>query len=424
MKINERNVSRYVESFLNSIFKEKIRISCDKQNYIVSFGKSEVRYPIYKFWKTKDYDINVFKKDPIGIIFFFLTGYYEYIHKELCNDEYDRFPAKESFQYKNNLLEIPIVDLNILKIENDLSKLGLYLKRKDFFTKPKIFITHDIDHLGLFSKRKTSEVVHNMLGDLMKRKDFRQFFEKLILILTNKDPCTIEHLIELHKKHRTKGTFFLLNGKQPMKYGKAGYDVINYMRYFEDIAQKINFINGNIGVHYEPRYLINPQKISNAIDKITSVTRKSILAGRSHYLMFEVDKSYKIYDEVGIKLDTTGGYADSIGFRFGTSLPFKPYNFTEGKTYNVIEVPLIIMDGTLKGYMGLKPDEAFEKIKSIMSFIEKTNGVFTFLWHNTSFYHNGWKQWEWLYEKIIEYAKDHNFDFVVADEIIEGVNNA
>ncbi|UYO99165.1 hypothetical protein OF820_08765 [Oceanotoga sp. DSM 15011] len=63
-------------------------------------------------------------------------------------------------------------------------------------------------------------------------------------------------------------------------------------------------------------------------------------------------------------------------------------------------------------YMGLSPEKGFEKIKELIDKIDNYNGVFTFLWHNTSFYIPEWKNWEWVYEDTIKYVKNKRFEFI------------
>ncbi len=147
-----------------------------------------------------------------------------------------------------------------------------------------------------------------------------------------------------------------------------------------EIKRKIREIDGSIGIHYDARYL-NEDRMLNDIRILERVFQERIYFGRSHFLVFNIAKTLDILEKSGIKLDTTGGYAEHIGFKFGTSKPFKPYNFSTGKEYNLIEVPLIIMEGTLQSekYMKLSPQEEFDKVKSIINKIKKYNGIFTFL---------------------------------------------
>jgi hypothetical protein len=154
--------------------------------------------------------------------------------------------------------------------------------------------------------------------------------------------------------------------------------------------------------------------MKNDIEKLNNIFETKIESGRAHFLIFDIRKSFDVYEKADLKIDTTGSFADRVGFRFGTSKPFNPYNFKENREYNLIEIPLIVMDGSLQNenYMNLSPEEGFEKIKELIDKIKKYNGVFTFLWHNTSFYTHLWKDWEWVYEETLKYLKKNHFEFI------------
>ncbi len=411
MDLSYNDIITYIRKYLNRIFKSMVRLTIQNKKYILN---NKLEYKIYEFWKKSDteliQDFNnfSFKEDYIGTIFFFLSGYWEYVHNNF-KDKYKRFPYKESFQYKKKVVEEPIVDILVDKIKNTLN-----LEYKD--NRPTAFITHDIDRLCLL-KRK--EFYKGLLGDILKRKDYKFAINKIFKIIKNNDPHNPTVLIDLHKKYITTGTFFFMPAIQPRSVG-GGYDLKKNLKFLNKLGAEINKINGSIGIHYDVRYIYE-DRLLNDIDKLNKTFDIQINSGRAHYLIFDIEKSFDILEKSGIKLDTTGGYAEHIGFRFGTSKPFKPYNFKTGKEYNILEVPLIIMDGTLlnKKYMNLLPEEGFNKIKNTINKIEKYNGVFTFLWHNSSFYTNGWKDWEGIYESTLEYLRDKNFEFINTDSVLE-----
>lgn len=142
--MNIEDVKNYVERYLRRIFVESINITVEDNKYIIN---NTLRYEIYNFWNKTDEELLndfkefSFKEDYIGTIFFFLSGYWEYTHNNI-KDEYERFPAIESFSYKKDVLEEPVVDILVESIRKELD-----LNYKE--DKPKAFLTHDIDNLVL-----------------------------------------------------------------------------------------------------------------------------------------------------------------------------------------------------------------------------------------------------------------------------------
>jgi hypothetical protein len=391
--MNTEDIKNYVERYLRRIFVEPINITVEDNKYIIN---NTLRYEIYNFWNKTDEELLndfkefSFKEDYIGTIFFFLSGYWEYTHNNI-KDEYERFPAIESFSYKKDVLEEPVVDILVESIRKELD-----LNYKE--DKPKAFLTHDIDNLGL---PKGWKFLKSLGGDILKRKDIKLGIDRIKRKITNQDPWSVYNLIELHKRYDTKGTFFFMPDIQT-KNCPGGYDPFKNQGYLKELKKGIKTIDGRIGLHYDVRHL-KEDRMKNDLEKLNQIFETKIEYGRAHFLLFDITKSFDIYEKAGIKIDSTCSYADRVGFRFGTSKPFMPYNFKEKRDYNLLEIPLIVMEGSLQNprYMDLSSKEGFEKIKELIQKIKKYNGTFTLLWHNSSFYTTEWKDWEWVFfEKV------------------------
>ena len=402
--MNTEDIKNYVEKYLKRMFVEPIEIDVKNGRYTIN---NTLNFEIYDFWDKKDekllndFDDFSFRGDNIGTIFFFLSGYWEYTHNNV-KDEYERFPAIESFSYKKDVLEEPVVDI---LVENIRKELNLNYKED----KPKAFLTHDIDHLGL---PKGWKFLKSLGGDVLKRKDIKLAIDKINKKINKRDPWSVCNLLELHKKYNTKGIFFFMPDIQPNNC-PGGYDPIKNKRYLQEIEKEIKSTDGKIGIHYDVRHL-KEDRMKNDLERLNQIFETKIEYGRAHFLLFDITKSFDIYEKACIKIDSTCSYADRVGFRFGTSKPFMPYNFKEKRDYNLLEIPLIVMEGSLQNprYMNLSPKEGFEKIKELIQKIIKYKGTFTLLWHNSSFYTTEWKDWEWVYHETIKYLKENEFVFV------------
>ncbi|MFZ7134529.1 MAG: DUF7033 domain-containing protein [Eubacteriales bacterium] len=412
-------IKEYLLLFIDQSY--KIELEIVNENYVLN---NTIETKIYEFWnKTKeelleDFVDYSFKGDYIGTIFFFLSGYWEFINDQQ-KDNYGRFPGKDSFPYLKGVLEEPVVDILVNRIVEELN-----LKFKDNELKPKIFLTHDIDHLSMI---KGLGFYTSIAADIIKKKDIKTAIKKVRMKIKNIDPHSVERLVIIHKKYNTKGTYFFLPGfqKKSDRVG-IGYDPKANRKLINLYLDLIDSTSGNVGIHYDSGHLVFGV-MEKCILKLQDVLNRKIQYGRAHYLIFDIKKSFEIYEKNNFKIDTTGSYADKIGFRFGTSRPFKPFNFNSGSAYSFFEVPLIIMEGSLQGrkHMNLTPEEGLIKIREIMDKIEKYNGVFTFLWHNTSFFTKQWSDWESVYEETIKYGIKKGFVSVNAEDIINlyEVNN-
>ena len=110
-----------------------------------------------------------------------------------------------------------------------------------------------------------------------------------------------------------------------------------------------------------------------------------------------------------------------MGLGGGICSPFKPYDLINNKIIDIYEIPLILMDGTLveKEYMGLSPEEGLLYAKELIDRVKDVNGVFTLLWHNSSFDNTSkWGQWKYVYQEILKYAYSENALGVSGEDLI------
>ncbi len=400
LQIKPSDIITCVQGFFEDVFEKAPKIEYKDNQYIVG---EDLIYRCYQIADKsqdellKDFDGMSFEGDYVTTIFFFLSGAWEIINQNV-KDSFRRFPGKESFLFKRGVLATPMVDHILEEIKKSLS---LEYKQK----KPVAYITHDIDFLG-----KTN--LKNALGDLLKRRNINLAFERVLKSLKGRPPFSIENLLAIHSSFSTVGTFFFMTEKQPKEYG-GGYDSEKHRKYLISLSEKIIESGSEIGIHYSSRHLESVDYLRKEISKLSKVFKRPINKGRAHFLLLDITKSFDIYENSGIIVDATGGYSDQIGFRFGTSRRFRPYNFKERRLYSFYEQPLIVMEGTLQNprYMNLTPEKGLEKIKQIIDKVYEVNGNFTLLWHNTSFFIPEWRDWEFVYIETLKYLKEKGFEF-------------
>ncbi len=100
----------------------------------------------------------------------------------------------------------------------------------------------------------------------------------------------------------------------------------------------------------------------------------------------------------------TMGYADTVGFRLGTSRCVRWIDPRSRCVTNLRLHPLVAMDCSLSNsyYMNLTEEEATNTLLTLLAQIKKHHGEVVLLWHNTVFspveggYHPS------LYQTIIE----------------------
>lgn len=67
------------------------------------------------------------------------------------------------------------------------------------------------------------------------------------------------------------------------------------------------------------------------------------------------------------------------------------------------------MDGTLKDYLKLSPEEGMDYISRLVREVKLVNGTFVSLWHNDAFSDKGaWAGWKEVYEAMLQMTSEQN----------------
>jgi len=308
-------------------------------------------------------------------------------------DKHQRFPYIAS-KYKN------ILEPKVSKflIENGFK--FEYPENKKF----AVCLTHDID--DIYPSWKYRIFTSFKFGLKLKFKNtYDRFFKK-------ENPYwNFREIIELEKKYNAKSSFYFMTAEK---------DIHGFRYRINDLKDVLKYIIENdceVGLHGGYYSYNNLKKIKNEKKKLEKIISRKVIGYRNHFLRFKVPDTWRLLYKAGFKYDTTFSYADMIGFRNGMCHPFKPYDLGTNEKIDIIEIPLIIMDGTLFEYMKLDINEAWKISKKLIGIVERYNGVLTVLWHNTSFDDIFYKGWNAVYKKILSYCYNENAWMTNGEEI-------
>jgi hypothetical protein len=156
-----------------------------------------------------------------------------------------------------------------------------------------------------------------------------------------------------------------------------------------------------LGFHPSYRTLGNFRLLAAEKARFDSILGETRYGGRQHYLRFRAPDTWRDWERAGFTYDSTLSFADHEGFRCGTCHPYRPFDLERNREVDLWEVPLVAMDGTLRQYRRLAPDEAVARILELADRCREVDGVFTLLWHNSSF-DGDWAGWGEAYERAVE----------------------
>jgi len=351
--------------------------------------------PYINFIDEKHQETNI---DFIASSFYMVSRYEEIILPD--RDDHDRFPAKSSIAFQENILQRPIVNEYVELFWYLLHKIKPDQKRSERHF--ELFLTHDIDNIKLWTLKKRLRYVGSLLLKRRSIKDFFKYLQRTIRWIFLKRKNTFKYLNYVSKKYGFKSHFyFLVNGTS--KYDNR-FDITSTK--VQEIIKEIEKQGNKIGMHPSYSSYLDEKQILKEKQILDDLVSNSEYGVRTHYLRFKVPDTFRHLEKSGFVHDTSLGYSHYYGFRAGLCYPFKPFDIQKNREMNIIEYPLIAMDVTLTGINSpnLEKKELHRLLKEIIDKVSFFNGVFVFLMHNTSLEELEF-EWRKIYEDILHYCQ-------------------
>ncbi len=352
----------------------------------------------------------------IGLDIFKETGY-------LLSGHLDRIWANLDEALKREIARIPVVDfyeeLLFKSILYACERLGIPLVQKAFWPEGKKFavcLTHDVDEV-----RKTYQWITRPLR-YIRRGDFNalkgQFFSFIEKVKGKEPYWTFEEIIRIENEMGVKSTFFFLNesGKahlfSPSSWKLCGRKYNLRSHAIMEIIQRLYSDGYEIGVHGSFYSYSDLEMLKKEKKELEEILGNKVIGIRQHHLNLEIPKTWRYQEEIGFDYDTSLGFKNDIGFKWGTCFPFHPFDTEKKMKMSLLEIPLIIMDTPL--FLAVQPwNECIQTLNSV----EKHRGVLTLLWHHTVFNKLEFPGWVNRYVELIRICQEKNAWIATGREI-------
>lgn len=386
--VEVNGINRILFKLISDIETEKLLRGELHLDSIPSFD-STIRIPVALadpdrgFACIKDNSL-IINADIITISFLMLSRYEEKLISE--RDNHNRFQYKNSLAHRYGFIDFPIVDEYAMILRTWLKKFlpGLVIPGRT----GRIIPTHDIDFLMRFGNLfKNFRTIAG--GDIIARKSISMAAVSIGECLRTykdrrNDPLirALRMLIDVSLEHNLKSAFYFKGLRKGEK--DCSYDIyLPEVRYCMDLIMERGM---EVGFHAGYDACTNETAFRKQKEAVEEVSGLAVTRSRQHFLRFDVNQTPGIWEESGIKNDSTLGYAEREGFRCGTSHEYSLYDIERDRVSNVTETPLIIMESTLFVYRMLTMEAALENIKKLYLRTRAVEGDFVILWHNHSVY--------------------------------------
>lgn len=139
-----------------------------------------------------------------------------------------------------------------------------------------------------------------------------------------------------------------------------------------------------IGLHGSYESIARSWTLEKETKKLGDIVGQRPSGSRQHWLRFHTqERLYRELQRAGLAYDSSVGFAEMCGFRNGASFAYPPYDFELERPYDFLEIPLVIMDGSLveaSRTLRRKPQEIADEI---LNESRKWGwGGISVLWHN------------------------------------------
>jgi hypothetical protein len=345
--------------------------------------------------------------DLFASAFFMVTGMEEIMNPEL-RDEHGRFTFSLS-KWAEHYVDKPLVNIYGEKLRQWIEEVyGLKIVPSRRFS---AVLSHDIDSPFFYSRLRTeiSEMLNsvNGKGKFSGLSDLGRYLGCLFGI--ERDPYdTFSYLQEQEEKRDISATFFIMLSKD----NAWGLDRKKYSRTLKVIHQKGN----EIALHPGYESYDDPELIRKERSDVEALAGTSIKGVRNHFVRFKMTDTFHLLSNLDLSYDATLGFPDREAFRCGICTPYKPFDIEGREQIAILEIPLAVMDGTLRNYRKQSPQQALCKIESLIEQVCSCAGVLVFNWHNSFLIetNGGWRE---VYEKSLDALVAHHAYFMTCKDM-------
>jgi hypothetical protein len=308
----------------------------------------------------------VVEADVLGSAFWWLTGGQEGATVE--RDAHGRFPYARSLQADLGGEPTAPVDALRLWLGDALRATGARVPGRTWGGAPwAVALSHDLDAVRTPRLRALAA---GLVTGRPRRALTRAF---------GPDPrrASVDALVALARRHGTRSTLFVKT------VGPGSPEDVPY-RIDGALGAHLRALTADgfeVGLH--PGYASHdhPGRLAAERGRLAAALGVAPTSARSHFLRWSEPTTPRLYARAGFRVDSTLGFAEAVGFRRGTSHPFRLWDPAADAPTDLWEMPLAAMDTTLFTHLGLSDEAAAYRLAAVLAEARRAGGGAVVLWH-------------------------------------------
>ncbi len=187
------------------------------------------------------------------------------------------------------------------------------------------------------------------------------------------------------ERHGLRSAFYFLSNNDVDPHG-GRFDLVDHP-WVGRLVGRVHRRGHEVGFHGGLGTFRDPERTAEEFAHLRRVAERAGVeqeswGGRQHYLQWANPDTWRNWDRAGLDYDCTLAFSESVGFRTGTCHEYPVFDLVARRPLALRERPFQVMDVSLFGYMGLRPDAAFAAVVDIARACRRFRGDLGILWHN------------------------------------------
>jgi hypothetical protein len=323
--------------------------------------------------------------DIFSATFYLLSRYEEYFLYE--KDTYGRYAHTNSIAFKEDFLNLPLINLWIQKFQKLLQqKFPSSIIHLSAFT---FLPTYDIDIAYAYRNHPFLKNTFGLSKDL-GTANFKSYFQRFFAMLgIGSDPFdTYEWIDALHSKYNLSPYYFFLLAEKRKEYDKNLSPHTNAMRQLI----KQHSTKYETGIHPSWQSGDDVNILKKEISLLGEITGKPVSKSRQHYIRMTLPDTYRLLVDNGITEDHSMGYGSINGFRASCASSFYWYDLEKEQPTSLLIRPFCFMEANAYFEQHFTAEQAAEELQQYHDIVNSVKGELITIFHN----HFVTEQKEWL----------------------------
>ena len=325
-------------------------------------------------------------------------------------DEHQRLRFVNSFQGRNGIGEMPVVNMYARTFGAWLAK---HLPQMPIPSWPPgrrcaIALSHDVDRIA---RRSSTLFWPPYAVNLSKYENVvvaRQrlwHVRQMVRSPSVDDIGLFRKVITFEAEHGCSSTSFFATRNRFDRHASlldVQYSISG--RPMRRLLEELRVQGFGIGLHASYRGFEAPSRIAEERRLLQQVSGAPAAGLRHHFwhLGTDVEATLAAHEAAGFEYDSSIAFNEHLGFRRSVAWPYYPWSEALQRPLRTLQLPVFCMDGNVF-YTSSSVEDAVAKISDVIATIKAVGGVGSIDWHSDTASPEtpGYREWGLAYEQLV-----------------------